>query len=275
VNPEYVASQYWEEIFAQVYDESAVGFTNLSRSLNRARYDVERRNVLRALKAAGLERPPRRVLDVGSGTGVWIDFWRQRGATEIVGLDLTDTAVARLRVRYPQHQFLQCDVGDAHAALPGPMDIVSAMSVLLHITDEARFAQAMRNLMNSVRAGGHLVLVEPLVVNHWWGPPFGPSSNSIARPLGTYRRMLEDGGFRIVHLRPASCLLTNVADTRRQLSFRLLQDYWHLLSHRVGRRETAGALVAGVLRPIDLLLTRVAPHGPAAKVLIAERSETS
>jgi SAM-dependent methyltransferase len=269
---DYVASRYWDEIYAAGYDESAVGYPTLARSLNRARYDVERRNVVRALRAAGVP-PPRRVLDVGSGTGIWIDFWKQRGAAEIVGVDLTETAVDRLRARWPQHRFARCDIGEADASLPQEMDVVSAMSVLLHITDEDRFEQALRNLMASVAAGGSLVLVEPVVVHRWWGQPFGPQSNSVARRLATYERILREGGFRIVHLRPASCLLINVIDTRHEIPFRLWERYWEWLGRLVGRREWVGALAGGILRPLDLALTRVLRHGPSAKVLVARRAD--
>jgi SAM-dependent methyltransferase len=269
---DYVASSYWDEIYAAGYDESAVGYPNLARSLNRARYDVERRNVSRALRAASVA-PPTRVLDIGSGTGIWIDFWTRHGASEITGVDLTEAAVDSLRRTWPQHRFVQCDVGEAGVSLPQGMDVVSAMSVLLHITDEARFEQALRSLMASVGAGGSLVLVEPLVVHRWWGEPFGPESNSLARPLATYERILREGGFRIVDLRPASCLLINVIDTRREIPFRLWERYWEWLGRLVGKREWLGALVGGLLRPLDLALTSVVANGPSAKVLVAQRAE--
>jgi SAM-dependent methyltransferase len=267
----YVASSYWDEIHKTAHDESAVGYPNLARSLNRARYDVERRNVIRAISAVEVARRPR-VLDIGSGTGIWIDFWRELGASEILGVDLASAAVQRLRARYPEHRFEQRDIGEPGISLPTDMDVVSAMSVLLHITDDARFEQAMRNLMTSVAADGILILAEPVVVHRWWGEPFGPHSNSLARPLIAYSRILQAGGFEIVHLRPSTCLLSQVIDTRTRLSFRLLANYWYWLSRLVGRRERVGKAVGAVVRPVDLLLTRFAANGPSVKVLIATRA---
>jgi SAM-dependent methyltransferase len=269
---EYVAPKYWEETHEAADDESAVGYPNLARSINRARYDVELHNVARALDAAGVPRPDR-VLDAGSGTGIWIDFWRSRGARQIVGVDLTNVAVERLTNRYPEHEFLQRDIGDTNASLPGGMDVVSAMSVLLHITDEARFERALNNVMGCVRDGGSIVLVEPVVVHRWWGKPFDHKANSKARPLATYQRILATGGFTIVELRPATCLLANVIDTRRQITFQVLERYWALLGGSVGRRERLGRVVGAVLRAIDLLATRVVPNGPSAKIIVARRAE--
>jgi SAM-dependent methyltransferase len=268
MSPDYIPSQYWQGIHDAGGDERTVGYPNLARSINRARYDVERANVARALDAAGIQ-PPDRVLDVGSGTGIWIDFWRQRGAQEIVGVDLAGTAVARLRARYPGLDVLQGDVSDPDTPLPREMDIVSAMSVLLHIVDDRRFEQGLRNLAGCVRAGGALILVEPAVAHRWWGPPFGPQASSKARNLADYGRVLNEAGLTIVDVRPVSCLLVNVIDTRWEISFRLMERYWDWLSRLVGRREHVGQAVGPVLRAADLVATKIVSPGPSAKIIVA------
>jgi SAM-dependent methyltransferase len=268
----YEPGSYWDQIYEGGYDESAVGYPNLAVSLNRARYEVELRNVERALRTAAVPSP-RRVLDVGSGTGIWIDFWTRRGAHQVFGADLTEAAVQRLRERYPHAEFLQADIGEPDVPLPRTMDVVSAMSVLLHIVDEQRFERALENLMASLRPGGSLILVEPLIVHRWWGPPFGAHSNSRARPLSEYQRILASRGFTIVELRPALCLLANVMDTRSPLAYRALFTYWDLLSRAVGRRELPGRIAGSVLRPLDLALTALLPNGPSAKVIVARQTD--
>jgi len=206
---------------------------------------------------------------VGSGTGIWIDFWEQRGAAQIIGLDLVGAAVDRLSRRYPAHEFRQGDIASPDSPLPDTQDVVSAMSVLLHITDETQFEQALRNLGSCVRKGGFLVLVEPVVVHRWWGPPFGADASSKARPLNSYTRILQQMGFTIVELRPASYLLINVIDTRREITFRLLQRYWDLLTRFVGRRERLGQAVGFVLRALDQVATTIVANGPSAKIIVA------
>jgi SAM-dependent methyltransferase len=169
------------------------------------------------------------------------------------------------------HNFQRQDIGDEHATLPVDMEVVTAMSVLLHITDDVRFERALRRLLRCLRPDGTLVLVEPVVVHRWWGPPFGRHANSKARPLKAYTRILREEGFALVDLRPSSCLLTNVIDTRSRLAFRALELYWELLSRAVGRRERLGKLVALPLRELDRVMSRTLPHGPSSKVIVARR----
>jgi SAM-dependent methyltransferase len=268
MKPEYVAPDYWENMYDDRNDERSVGYPNLARSINRARYIVERRNVMSALSRAGV-RSVDRVLDIGSGTGIWIDFWQQRGARDIVGIDIATSAVAALRQRYPNCEFLHGDVSNPDLDLPRERDVVSAMSVLLHIVDDAAFERALRKLLACVRPGGVLVLVEPVIVHRWWGAPFGPESNSRARPLTAYTNVFSQLGFSLVQLRPDSCLLVNVIDTRRQSSFRLLERYWQHLIRLVGHRERLGRVVGLLLLMADLVATRIVSPGPSAKILVA------
>jgi SAM-dependent methyltransferase len=274
VSPQYEAHTYWHQIHAAAADESAVGYPELATSFNRAMYEVMRRNVSRAISDAGLPRPER-VLDVGSGTGMWIDYWRRMGAREITGVDLNQIAVRRLRVRYPEHEFLQLDLGEVDVELPRGMDVVSAMSVLLHITDDARFEQALRSVLGSVRCGGSIILIEPVIVHRYWGPPFGPESNSKPRPLHDYLRVLADAGFEMTALRPAACLLANVIDTRHNYSFRMLERYWSLLGALVGQRERLGRVVGGLLRAVDLKATHIVRPGTSAKIILARRNRST
>lgn len=88
-----------------------MGYPSLARTFNAAMYDVLRRNVTRALRATEV-MDARRVRDIGSGTGIWIDYWRDQGATEITGAELDRAATTRLRQRYPQCEFLEREVGD-------------------------------------------------------------------------------------------------------------------------------------------------------------------
>lgn len=267
---EYTPDAYWTALLARQLDQSGVGYPGLSVSFNRAMYRALTRQVARVLGSRGLlSPPPEAVLDVGSGTGVWIDFWRRQGARRIAGIDLTAASVATLRKLHPG---VEMHVGDVADGVPGgPYDAISAMSVLLHVTDDARWRRALANLEAVLAPGGFIVLVEPLVVHRWWGPPFGPESNSVARPRAVWDAALDEAGLRLDAVRPATVLLANPADTRHAVSFRALERYWRALSLVVGRRERLGAALGTPIELLDRPLRRAMPHGPTAKVLVLRR----
>ncbi len=270
--PTYAPKQYWERLLGDHYDERGVAYSELARSFNQAMYAALHDATARFVRGHGLVPAPGRVLDVGSGTGQWIGFWQRSGASEVVGLDLTDTAVASLRDRFPGTRFERADVGAEALPVDGPFDVVSAMSVLLHITDDERWRRAFANLAAVLRPGGHLVAIEPAMVHGWRGPPFGPESSSRARPVADYRAAAAAAGLELVDLRPATVLLANPGDARHRLTYALWERYWWAANTLVGQDERRGRIAGRVLLPLDALLRRALPAGPTAKLLLFRRT---
>lgn len=271
----YSPQDYWDGLLERQLDESGVAYPELAVAFNRAMYAALRESTTELLGDHDLLRAPGGVLDIGSGTGIWIDFWKAAGVTHLEGADLTEASVGHLNQKYPDVPFRRTDIG---GELPagfdtGTFDLVSAMSVLLHIVDEARWRNAFANVQRLLRPGGHAVLIEPVVAHAWHGPPFGPESNSRARLLAEYRSAISDAGLQLVDVRPATVLLANPIDARRPGTFRLMQRTWNLLSLGVGRGERRGRVAGSLLRTLDAPLRRAMPYGPTAKLLLLRKAD--
>ncbi len=269
----YEPRSYWEGLLGRRFDLGGVAYPELPDRFNARFYRASEAAARRALRRVGLEpsTPPARVLDVGSGTGHWIDFWQRFGAREIVGVDLTEVAVEQLSRRWPEHRFVRADVSGPELPVEGPFDAVTAMSVLLHIPDEAAFSRAVRNLGRLLRAGGVAIVLDPVVVHRWWGAPFTDASNSRLRSLDRWRRTLDEAKLDLVAVEPVTWLLANPVDTRHRATFRLLSGYWHGISRLVSGRERTGAIAAAVVAAADAALVRAGGPGPSTKCLVARR----
>jgi SAM-dependent methyltransferase len=105
-----------------------------------------------------------RLLDVGSGTGHWIDFFRDTFlVSEAVGVEIATQMAAFLRGKYAGAPvtILEDDVaapGFGPDRTGGPVDFVSAIGVLFHITDDARWRQAVANLRDTLKPDGLLLV---------------------------------------------------------------------------------------------------------------------
>lgn len=269
----YEAQQYWDNVLGHSLDERGVAYPWLPLSFNRAIYRALLQSTKKVLADNHIDIPTR-VLDIGSGTGIWVDYWHNSGAREIVGLDLTEAAVLGLKRRYPYGTFLQADVGADVVPVTGPFDVVSAMSVLLHITDDARWQQAWNNIATVLKPGGHAILIEPVVAHQWWGEAFDEISNSKARTLAAYEDAIRFAGLELLGLRPATVLLANPIDTRSRRTFRLLTLAWEMMSATIRGSETRGRVVGGLLGRLDPPLRRLLPFGPSAKLLLVRRAQS-
>lgn len=262
----YEPAEYWNALHEYGDELAIVGYPELATSFNRAMYRAMQDAAVRALRA-GSGKPSidgDRVLDVGAGVGVWTKLWVGLGA-EVTALELSHVAADRLRSSLPDVAVVQGDISEA-PKLDGSFDLVTSMSVMLHITDDSAFRASIANIGRLLRGEGRAIFIDPIVVHRWWGPPFDARANSKARTLREWRLALDAAGLEIRSLEPVTAVLASAVDTRHRFTFRLLWLYWNVLTKVVGRRERIGAVAGALLRPLDRALM-AAGAAPSTKCL--------
>jgi SAM-dependent methyltransferase len=122
-------------------------------------------------------RQPVRVLDVGSGAGHWIDFYRDvLGAEHVTGLELNPAVAEALGRKYegdPAVSMHQADIVDP-LPVAGPFSVVNAIGVMFHIVEDERWEIAVGNLARALEPGGVLIV----------GGQFGPFSHDVGFRAG-------------------------------------------------------------------------------------------
>lgn len=113
------------------------------------------------------------VLDIGSGTGHWIDFYRDVYlAAHVTGIELTAQMAEHLRQKYAscpdEVTIFEADVAEGVPAIE-PVDVINAIGVMFHIVDDARWHRAVGNLAARLKPEG-LMLV---------GGDFGPETRNV------------------------------------------------------------------------------------------------
>ncbi len=104
-NPQH----YWEKRLLAHPDITGVGFLGLSPSFVEYQYHLRRYQVELILRHYGLaDLRGRSVLDIGSGTGIWLDFWHRHRASSVAGLDFAQPSIDRLRIQFP-NDLIRCE----------------------------------------------------------------------------------------------------------------------------------------------------------------------
>jgi SAM-dependent methyltransferase len=78
--------------------------------------------------------PAKRVLDMGCGKGAFTSLLVRPGR-EVVGVDISPTAIEKARERVPEADFRVGTTDDVEAVAPGPFDLVVAMEILSYVED--------------------------------------------------------------------------------------------------------------------------------------------
>lgn len=257
---------YWESRLRQSYSLQGVGYQRLGTQYNKWMYRLRARVFQRVARGLGVDWSSARVLDVGSGTGFYVDQWHRLGVPKVVGLDITAVAVEELRRRFPGDQFEQRDVGteltgDARLATRD-FDVVSAMDVLFHIVDDAAYGQAFRTVASLLTPGGWFI----------WSDNFlrhGTErvTHQVSRSLADSERAVRQAGLEIVRRVPMFVVMNYPTDSRS----RLARLAWTAMVAPAALAEPLGWLAGAALYPVDRLLTAVMRESPTTEIMLCRR----
>lgn len=256
---------YWNERLKRNWGPHGVGSLAYGRQYNIWLYRVRRRVFMQLCRGLDLTLQGSRVLDVGCGTGFYIELWRELGAEEIVGLDFAPVAIERLRRQFPAAVTLkEIDIGAPTVPLPaGSFDIVSAFDVLFHIVDEERYNNALRNISGLLSSGGlffysdNFVKGQPSQFQEYWK----------SRTLNDIKEALDRAGFQILNRIPIFVLMNSPVDSGSLL----FRHCWAFVMRLVSRSEAVGFIFGAVLYPLELILRRFVCDGPSTEIMICRK----
>nr|WP_246211232.1 class I SAM-dependent methyltransferase [Phytoactinopolyspora alkaliphila] len=225
-------------------------------------YRVRREVFLREVRSLSISDTSR-ILDVGSGTGFYVDCWREAGAGEVVGSDLTESAVGRLRGRFPDVTFVQVDITRAQDELPeASFDAASCMDVLFHITDDERYLAGLRNIARLVKPGGSFVLSE-----NFLNRPRDRTAHQVSRTKEWIVSALEGAGFRVERRVPMLVLMNAQVDAPR-----VWRKVWGGALRAVTLTQPTGWLAGAALYQVDRQLVRRMSESPTTELMICRRT---
>jgi SAM-dependent methyltransferase len=260
---EFDARGYWERRLTETYAIDGVGYAGLGPAFNTWMYRVRRHVFLRTLRPLLPDPPRARVLDVGTGTGFYVDRWHELGAGSVTGSDLTDTAVAKLSERYPGDDFVRFDVGDPKPPPQlGPFDAISAMDVLFHIVDDERFARSFATVRELLAPGGVFAFTDNFLHR-----ATERAEHQASRPLGEIEAAVHDAGLDIVDRRPMFVLLNAPVDSGN----RLLHAAWSAMGTLAVKRDALGGVAGALAYPLELGLLRLVREGPSTELMVCRR----
>jgi hypothetical protein len=144
-------------------------------------------------------------LDIGSGAGHWIDFYRAVfNARSVTGVEISGPCAAKLKEKYadaPDVSVESADISDPAFQLGRRFSVINAIGVIFHIVDDSRWKTALRNIRahlepdGVVAVGGHFGWVTENV--QFGGKPGQHNVNKRIRSLRYWRSAARDAGLEV------------------------------------------------------------------------------
>lgn len=269
----YDPSSYWGSLVAGDGSLANVGQSALG-SYNRYAYRVRLARVKKAL--AGLPLANMSVFEAAFGECFYMNYWRSIPVKRAAGMDISATAAEAARKRFPDYDLRCGDLSDTNAfAGIGCADLVTAIDVLYHIVDDAKWEAALRNLLGLVGEGGWFLFTDKFPRRE----PYHKHAHVRRRPLAMYERVLDAHGVKVRSITPMFFLMDDpitvgnhpMLGQLAMLQWRVLSKTLRLTAKMRGLQSALAAVGAGVQWIPEHMLLATVKRSPNLEIVLCRR----
>jgi SAM-dependent methyltransferase len=253
---------YWQNLLSSDFSLRGVGYWRKGKAYNSWMYKARKRAIERLIKTFPIETEGKRILDIGTGTGFYVDIWKEKKPGFIKGVDIAEVSIQELKKKYPQFEFEVQNISKPVTTNSETFDIIGLFDVLFHIIDDEKFNVAIQNIKTYSRKETLIILTDAL--GKVSVPPFG---NCHTRSRETYERVLQENGIEILKVIPLFFFLNppySVINRRLTYFFYLLWEAMTLFT----MIKPIGYLEGAFFYFLDGLLPKVFSTCPSTKILV-------
>ena len=162
VDRKYDDTKYWDNIFyTDGISDSKTISKNKSLITTKYHYNSMESLILKHLRNNLISIHNSHILDIGSGSGHWIDFYVSLDAGVITGIDVSNTSFNYLNKKYTNNPNIKIYQGRALEVinkLNSTYDVVNAVGVMFHIVDDFKWQNTIYSIGKVINKGGIFII---------------------------------------------------------------------------------------------------------------------
>lgn len=202
----YDINTFWDEVFykGEISDRNTIdlNWNQLSALHHYASLELL---ILEYFYNNKIDLNGQRLLDIGSGAGHWIKFYKHVGCADCVGTEISGNACKYLKEIYKDDSSIaiyQESFQDYLKREEKSFNIVNAIGVMFHVVDNNEWNEGIRLVSNALESGGLFLI----------GGHFGilnnidvqvdeqGKSNKRLRSGKYWKRVLKENGFKDIRI---------------------------------------------------------------------------
>lgn len=260
---------YWDLRYKHSVDLSKSGLLGVGRSFNEWMYKVKshvfRKSAKKCLRHLPTPISERRIFDVGSGSGFYINEWLKFDNINITGSDISDNSITHLRETFRGIMFHDTDISSFILSSDWwnfRFDIISCMDVLFHIKDDSKYLGALINMQKMLDFKGRIIFTENFVKDR-----IDVSPHITHRSEDEIYHLFDEANLKIIERKPMLYLMNYPID--RNIDSRLMR-FWNKVSCIASVSESWSYIIGMLLYLPELICVNLLSDSPTVEIAIAE-----
>jgi len=200
-----VNKSYWTERYTKEFSYRSSAHISFSWSYNQYVYKAYLRTLCNMLIKNKRSLSQKKILDIGSGSGYYVEYYKKIGVQSLIGTDITDISVSNLQNKFKDYSFICHDITQDFPAFIREIkfDIISVFDVLYYIIDDQLFEKSIRDI-SELADSQTLIIITDKFINQ------SPNKGLVYykhRNLNHYQKVFKENGLKIIDRQPVNSLL--------------------------------------------------------------------
>lgn len=272
----YNPQEFWERRLEKNFNFKGVGYANLGEEYNKWLYRAKERVLDEVLKKNNISCEGKNVLELGVGSGFYIDYWKKKNISGFTGVDITEKSAKELSNKYPQYKFIQADISSTNFSIDNKFDIITVFDVMFHVLDEEKFEQIISNIK---RLSHEKSII--LITDGYLKDSYQESFHVKIRSLNRYIEILTKNKMEKRDVRPLFYFMSKPLDNNNKLLYILCLLFWIFISSIVVLFNNLGKygklinhLIGYCLYNIDKIILKCGNNSLCTKLMFISRSDS-
>lgn len=279
-----LTQEYWDKLLSENSSLKSVGWPNWPESYNLILYKKYLKgfekliNVLQKDFGFSLNENIM-VFEIGPGSGFYTNYFSMAGIKNYTGADISEESVRKLKEKYPDYKFIRKDITEDDDFInnnKNTFDLICIIDVLLHITDDKKFRNAVKNICSLVKPGGYIIVGDAISIyrrtNHAEGTKF---THDISRHIDYVNGRFEESNTKLQNVfQRYNFFLNKNFDFKYPFFNTLNKPFFWLLNGGLTffrNSDLVGKLVGYPLSLFDSILTPFQKYSKNSKFLLYKK----
>ncbi|MGH4050362.1 MAG: glycosyltransferase [Clostridium sp.] len=199
---------YWNKRLNDNFDIEGVGYRGLGKTYNMFLYKTRLEMLDYIIKKIFGGFKSRKVLELGPGIGIFTEYFHDITRINYCAIDISEKSQRELSRKYNEFEFILGDISEKEDYPKEKYDLIFAADVLLHLTDEEKYKNVVKNLSNVLNEEGYIIIFDPITVIN----SKSVSPHLVIRDIKYIENILNENNLEIIGMLPSAFFMNNPFD---------------------------------------------------------------